>query len=416
MRFFKYRPRRWTQALATLLVLLGVASCGREAPSFAPGDITVVSTPPGAAILFDGQDTGEVTPHTFAGLYAARYVISVIMPDFVSTPGDIPVDLAPLDDITLAFALSKTALLITSQPAGARIIIDGTDTGLVTPATVANLAPGAVDVSLALDTYVVSPPSFTVEVIEDSVLTVPAETFALRSQRTVVLEGFANINCGPCPQLTDNLLAMRAKPEFTADRVLYIEYAVSWPNFSDPLYQYNPTENSDRFTNYVVLGAPGLFTDGVKRTDALDAVAMEASVTAGLLIDPGFRIDLSADFSNPQIPVAVTLQPDRDVDLTGYNLFVALFEQEIDFNERGLTPGTNGQTVFHNVFRDRVDTPPALGQLTAGTPQVYDVTLARSDWPLDNLAVMALVQHGTDYTIIQAGSYGELEKTGGNPR
>ena len=56
--------------------------CGREAPVYAPGAISVTSVPPGAAILFDGVDTGEITPHTFADLPANRYRVTVSLPAY----------------------------------------------------------------------------------------------------------------------------------------------------------------------------------------------------------------------------------------------------------------------------------------------------------------------------------------------
>jgi len=375
----------------------------------------VTSTPAGAGILVNGQDTGEITPFSLEGLDADLYDISVVLPDFIPSPTSIPVDLAPRDDVTLDFSLSQTGLSITSTPVGAAIIIDGTDTGQVTPATIGGLSPGQVEIALSLDTFLVSPAVFTADVTDGTVSTVPAETFTLRPQRTVILEGFANINCGPCPQLTDNLVAMSHKPQFGPDRVLYLEFSVSWPNPSDPLYLHNPGENTDRFTDYFVLGAPALYTNGVQLDDALDAPAMEASLLADLQIDPGFLIDVTADFTNPSIPVTVNLAPAANVDLTGASLFVALYERVIDFEERGLTPGTNGQTVFHHVFRDRVDTPVALGLLTAGTPVVHNVTLTRGDWPLDNLVVVAFAQRDSDHAIIQAGSHGEVAESGETP-
>ena len=416
---------KWVNSLLALVTLLGlaaVASCGREEPFFEPGRITVTSSPAGAAIFLDGRDTGEVTPHTFADLPRDRYSIRVALPDFVTTPDSLTVDLAPADDLALDFALSRTGLTITSQPAGAAILLDGADTGRVTPATIAGLDAGAVDVSLVLDTFVVTPAAYAVTVVADSVINLPGDTFSLRAQRTVILEGFANVNCAPCPQLTANLLAMTAQPGFGPDRVLFFEYSVNWPNPSDPLYLHNTIENSDRFTDYFVLGAPSLYVNGVKLADPLDVDALTDAVTTGLQTDPGFRLAVEADFSNPTVTAAITLDPAVDVDLTGLILFVALYENEIDFDERGLTPGTNGQTVFHHVFRDRVDAPPALGALTAGTPVVHNVTLVRGDWPLDNLVVVAFVQDAASHAVIQAGSTADAAKrgstasTGGNPR
>jgi len=402
--------------LWVFLAVLGLTSCGREAPSFAPGDVTVTSSPAGAGVFIDGTDTGQVTPFSFVGLDANLYNFSVQLPEFISTPTSLQVDLRPLDTINLEFTLSQTGLLITSEPAGATVFLDGTDSGHVTPATIAGLGAGPVEIALTLDTYLVTPASFTATVVADTVIAVPAETFAMRSQRTVILEGFGNINCGPCPQLTANLVAMADKPGFGLDRVIYLEFSVNWPNPADPLYLYNPVENSDRFTEYFVLGAPALYADGSGLPDALDAPAMEARVLAELEIDPGFRIDVTADFTNPSVPVTVTLLPAVGVDLTGSSLYVALYEDTIDFDARGLDPGTNGQTVFHHVFRDRVDTLPALGPLAANTPTSIDVTLARGDWAPENLVVVAIVQRDSDHAIIQAGSTDETAKAKGNPQ
>jgi len=397
------------------MIVVGLVACGRQAPVFAPGNLTVTSTPDSAAIFIDGQDTGAFTPHLFADLDANLYNVRVQLADHISTPDHISVDLAPLDDLTLAFALSQTGLQVTSNPAGAAIFIDGTDTGEITPATIGGLSAGVVDVSLTLPTYLVSPASLPVTISEGSVASVPDSAFSIVPQRTVVLEGFANVDCIPCPQLTANLVAMADKPGFGPDRVLYLEYSVSWPNFTDPLYLYNPSENTDRFTDYLVLAAPAVYEDGHQLGDALNANAMEAAALLALQTDPGFAIALNADFTNPTVPVTVTLDPRADRDLAGYSLYVALYEKVVDFNARGISPGANNQVVFHHVFRDRVDTPPPLGVLTAGIPDVHQVNLTRGDWALDNLVVVAFVQHDTNHAIIQAGSFGETATAGGTP-
>ncbi|HKP60172.1 MAG TPA: PEGA domain-containing protein [Polyangiales bacterium] len=57
-----------------------------------------------------------------------------------------PIDLAPP-------RVEDTGLSLTSRPAGAEIIVDGTDTGLVTPARVPNLAPGLHAIELRLAGY-----------------------------------------------------------------------------------------------------------------------------------------------------------------------------------------------------------------------------------------------------------------------
>ena len=383
------------------LLLVATGGCGREAPSFAPGSLTVTSEPPGATILLDRQDTGLLTPHTFAELEAAVYGVSVHLDGWVTTPAEETVELRPLDVRLVAFTLSQTGLAVTSDPVGARILIDGLDTGLVTPAVVGGLEPGPVEVALALDDWLVFPASFTATVTAGQVGELPGDTFTLRPRRTVVLEGFANIDCGPCPQLTANLLALTSRPGYGPDRVLFVEFSVSWPNFQDPFYLANAAENSARYTFYQVLGAPTLIADGVTLADAVDPDLLQAAVDAGLGAEPGLLIDVDADPTQAAIPVTVTLTPLRDLDLSGQQLFVALYEDELTVTP---APGSNGQTEFHHVFRDRVDALPVLGALAAGVPQTFDLTLQRGDRAPGSVVVLAFVQDPTTRAVLQAGS------------
>lgn len=200
---------------------------------------------------------------------------------------------------------------------------------------------------------------------------------------------------------------MVAKPEFPADRVQFIEFAVSWPQFADPFFLANAQENSDRFGLYGVPAAPDLYIDGVQQADALDANAMEAAVLAAMDEDPGFEIEVSADFSSATVPVTVILTANRNLDLTDHVLFVAIYEKEVDLDP---APGTNGQTEFHHVFRDRVDLPPTLGALAPGTPQQFELTLTSGSAGADAYVAIAFVQHDSSQTILQAGSTAAAKK------
>jgi len=384
----------------SLVGLLLLASCGAEEPTFEPGNIVVTSDPEGAAIFLDGQDSGFITPHTLTGLDPAIYLVSVELADFVPDPDVVSVDLKPLDTLPVDFALSQTGFRINS-PAGARILVDLVDTGRIVPASVAGLEPGTVMVSLEMDGFLVVPSQYEVTIVDKQITEIPDDVFVTRAQKTVILEGFANVSCIPCPELTDNLVAMAAKPEFSSDRVLYLEFSVSWPELGDPFFLANPQENSDRFNTYPVIGAPDLYVDGAKQADALNADDMELAVLAALESDPGFLVDVTADFTNANVPVTVTLTALRDADLTGHVLFVAIYEKVIVIDP---APGLNGQTEFHHVFRDRVDTLPTLGALTVGDPQQFNLNLSRGGAAPDNYVAVAFVQNDISLAVLQAGS------------
>lgn len=384
-----------------LAALLG-AGCGRVAPSYEPATLTVRSTPAGAAILIDGQQTGQLTPFTFTGVSAMTHQVSVALPEWHADPEVIPVDLRPLDDVAIDFALFQTGVRVTSEPAGARILVDGTDTGKVTPATVAGLQPGTVHISLEMDTWLCVPTTVAVDVVEGSVAEVTPQQLGLRSRRTVMLESFGNVNCGTCAQAASNLLDLCARDGYGPDRALFVEYSVSWPNPTDPMYLANPTENAERYTFYWVMATPLLLIDGVAQPDALDAVGPVAAVAGRWDADPGFLVDVDATpGAGASVPVTVSLTPLRGVDLTGCSLYVALYENLVTY---ATPPGTNGQSEFHHVFRDRVDAPPALGPLVAGTPATFELTLNRSGADPANVTVIAFVQRTADKTVVQAGS------------
>ena len=291
--------------LGTLLaVAAALGACGRVAPQFEPANLTVTSTPAGAAILLDGIDTGQVTPYRFTGLEATTHEVRLILDEWFSDPEFIPVDLRPLDDVEIDFALLQTGVRVTSEPAGARIVVDGIDTGRVTPATVGGLQPGPVQISLALDTWLCVPESREVTVVEGEVVEVPAADLRLRSRRTVLLESFGNVSCATCADAAENLVTLTATPGYGAERAVYLEFSVSWPNPIDPFYQANPGENADRYTYYYVLGAPALYVNGSALADPLNLGQSTAAVAAQWADDPGFLIDVA---TRPGVGGALTV-------------------------------------------------------------------------------------------------------------
>ena len=245
--------RRWAVPCLALIVLgLILASCGRVEPTFQPGNIYVTSVPAGAAIFLDGTDTGKVTPDTLLGLDIGNYMVSVALEGFLVDPAVQDAIVTPLRTTELQeFALSQTSLLVTSNPEGASIYIDGEDTGLVTPASVVGVSAGTVEVSLMLEGYLVSPASYSATVVEGQNNEVPDETFAFRAIHTTLFEGFSNVSCQGCPDMADNMADVMHRPGHGLDRLLYIKYSMQWPSINDPHYVYNTTENDDRMFYYI---------------------------------------------------------------------------------------------------------------------------------------------------------------------
>ena len=120
------------------------------------GELTVTSAPAGAAIILDGEDSGEVTPHTFT-LVVGEHTIDVALDGYVSDGGEVVVDLTPSGTPPLAFGmLPAGTLVVTSTPDGAAIFLDGADTGEATPHT---LALAADDYSVHVEKNGYEPPA-----------------------------------------------------------------------------------------------------------------------------------------------------------------------------------------------------------------------------------------------------------------
>ncbi len=391
-------------ALALLtLVTTTLVSCGREAPFYEPGQIAVASSPAGAAIFLDGNDTGLATPDTLSNLAANRYEVAVALDGYVVFPLSQGVEVHPLTVATPdTFVLSRTGLSIDSDPPGAEIFLAGAATGRVTPAVLGGLLPGPVRVHVQRAGFY-HPPAVEVTVVQDVVTGIPADTFRLRSRRTVMLEGFSNVDCAGCPDLAVNMHDLQDREGFGLDRVFYLKYSLSFPGPQDP---HTTAYQDQRAGYYLVPSIPALFLDGVRANGSSAnstpfATELEPLVTANWSDDPGFLLDVTADLSLTDVPATVIITAMQDVSLAGLTLHVVLVQSDVHYDT---PPGSEGETDFHWIFRDRDAAAGPLQDLSAGQIQTLQATLQRDDWDLDTLFVLAFVQNDADKSILQAGS------------
>jgi hypothetical protein len=121
-------------------------------PSF--GNLTVASNISGAKIRIDGRAQADwLTPHTFAGLPAGPHTVTVIADGYQTASQVVTVVAGGSISPTLNLRPSNPnpatgELVVTSDPQGAKIVIDGADTGSLTPHTFPAIAAGAHAVSL----------------------------------------------------------------------------------------------------------------------------------------------------------------------------------------------------------------------------------------------------------------------------
>ena len=99
------------------------------------GDIHVGSTPPGAAFTIDGRSEPKwVTPFTVSKLKPGQHTIVLTLDGYASQTLHADVVAGKRASVAAAMEAMKSYLAVTSNPIGARIFLDGQDSGEVTPA------------------------------------------------------------------------------------------------------------------------------------------------------------------------------------------------------------------------------------------------------------------------------------------
>ncbi len=146
--------RGWTKRLAGAAVVVialagGYIVMGRPAPKVegvSLGTLDVQSSPAGVAVFIDGEARGQ-TPAKLS-LPPGAHILEL---RGRGVPKVIPVNITAGGQVSqyLEFANTPVSgqLQVQSQPAGARVVVDGVDRG-VAPVTVSNLTPGDHEVVL----------------------------------------------------------------------------------------------------------------------------------------------------------------------------------------------------------------------------------------------------------------------------
>ena len=408
------------RGIALIVVGAGlIAGCGSEPP--APGELAVTSEPPGAAITLDGQSNGAVTPYTFEDLEGGtNYTVSVAMDGWAVFPADRSVDVPFGSRVEAAFTLSQAvgALVVTSEPAGAGILIDDADTGEVTPHTFDTLVPGDYTVTVDLANHVSQPAEIVVTIEDGDTASADFTLMVENIPRVVLFESFSNVYCVGCPAMNDNVAFVQQQPGYGPDRIL----DVKWPailSALDPFYWVTTTITDNRVDWYFgssQINLPSLTADGAVlgalgspvSADGMMAFIDGQPEFADFLITVETDEDLG-DVTDLTHEATVTLLSPGGVDLTGHHLNVVLVYEEVETENEGYIDGV---TIYHWVMRDHVQPSTDLGLLDPGVSYPFDVTLTdplggeltgHAVYP-QNKQIIAWVQHATSRAILQAGS------------
>jgi serine/threonine protein kinase len=120
----------------------GRKSRARSAPAVVPAQLSVSSNPPGAQISFDGSALCD-SPCTLTGISAGQHVVSASKAGYGAASRTINLTSGADSSISIELSQQLAKLSVASTPAGATILMDGKDTGKLTPSQLTLDKPGA---------------------------------------------------------------------------------------------------------------------------------------------------------------------------------------------------------------------------------------------------------------------------------
>ncbi|MCM2467020.1 PEGA domain-containing protein [Methanoculleus oceani] len=137
------------------------------------GSIHITSTPSGAAVYVDDEETGDVTPCTLSGIETGSHAVRVETEGF-APPDEEWVNVVANAVLEVEFNLSPETgtIAVSSVPTNASIVLDGNVTGLFTDTTLDAVPVGEHTIELEMPGYRNATRTVVVEKEECSILDV----------------------------------------------------------------------------------------------------------------------------------------------------------------------------------------------------------------------------------------------------
>jgi serine/threonine protein kinase len=137
------------------------------APTITPAQINVSSIPEGAEISFDGSTLCQ-TPCTLTGIAPGQHAISAGKAGFAAASRTVSLQSGANTTVVLQLSQLTAILSVSSNPAGAAIVIDGKDIGKLTPSQIILDKPGKHAITLKRYGYLEGSSSVNVELGQTS--------------------------------------------------------------------------------------------------------------------------------------------------------------------------------------------------------------------------------------------------------
>jgi hypothetical protein len=218
-------------------------------------------------------------------------------------------------------------------------------------------------------------------------------------RRNVLFESFTSATCGPCalenPPL-DSFITQRF------DSIVAVKFHMSWPPpGNDPMYLANPVQNTDRRYYYGISAVPNLFIDGLYKIVSGYNTLSNLTTPFYNRLATGSPLSISVidtRIAGDSIKSNVTLNILSPLGPGNFYLRVYAVERVITYQT---PPGTNGETVFYDVFRRAY--PSSTGTPVPTAVGVYNFEFRykrESAWVDSMIYTAAFVQNDINKEVL----------------
>jgi hypothetical protein len=289
---------------------------------------------------------------------------------------------------------------VISNVSGAKIFLDGNDTGKLTPDTLKTTIGDHI-IELSKDNYDTT--TININVLKNTEIELSANLFA--TDKIVIIEDFANVSCVPCV-ISNKIIERLINDDFGTSKLVAIKYPTNFPSPVDPFFLANGPDCNARMGYYNILFAPTTIVDGNLRPISTDSNDVKNKIYSEFAKIPQFIIDVSASIvgSNYSINISVDVKDITNLDFSKLVLHSVVTETNIEF---ATPPGSNGETKFYDVMRKML--PSNQGESLASINQVGIYNFQRqltlnSAWIQNNINTVVFIQNIDTKEIYQAGS------------
>jgi PGF-pre-PGF domain-containing protein/PGF-CTERM protein len=245
------------------------------------GSIAVTSAPAGAAIWLDGENTGKFTSATLTSIPAGEHVVTLKLDGYADASMPVIVEAGKTASVHLDLTTLTGSLSVTSVPAGARVFIDGADTGAVTNTTIDGIGIGTHTVTLRKDGYVDAAAEVTIE--EAKTATLHLDLVEVVAAPVAVFT--ANVTSGDAPLI-----------------IAFTDASTGADSWSWAFGDGNTSTDRNPVHTYVT---PGTYTVNLTVTNTAGSSSATKTVTVTEPSGPAPVAGFTADVTSGNVPLAV---------------------------------------------------------------------------------------------------------------